>query len=257
MSKYFTYSVPSETNLYEDIIVESLDFMGTDIFYIPRTLVAKDEILGEDRLSEFKNKYPIRAYLEQIDNFDGQGAFIQKFGLQMEQSGTFTVAKRTWLNSIGRMGTTILPNRPCEGDLIYWPINKGLFEIKFVNYQNPFYQLGKLYVYRLEVELFQYASEHITTGMEAIDKFETLKSLDISLTSFTPEFGILDDSQLSDQVNVDLNGIVVEGVSSTPATPIVPIVVTQKPNHLGDNELYRTVAPTIGFDTNGNVFGDV
>lgn len=181
MSQYFNHNESSEQDLYEDLIIECIDFMGTDLYYVPRTLVSKDEVLGEDRLSEFKNKYLIRGYLEQIDNFEGQGAMIQKFGLMMEQSGTFTIPRKVWQTAIGNYGQTILPNRPAEGDLIYWPTNGGLFEIKFVQHQNPFYQLGKLYVYRLEVELFQYASEKIYTGMPAIDAFKDIKSQDVTV----------------------------------------------------------------------------
>jgi len=83
---------------------------------------------------------------------------------------------------VGRYGQTILPNRPCEGDLIYFPLTKGLFEIKFVAHQDPFYQLGKLYVYKLQVELFQYASERIDTGIAPIDAFETLKTFTTNTT---------------------------------------------------------------------------
>ena len=155
-----------------------MQIYGQDFYYIPRQLVAKDNILGEDRLSEFKKAYGIEMYLETVDGFEGQGAFIQKFGLMMEQSATLTVSRRRWDQLVGRFGQTQLPNRPCEGDLLYFPLTKGLFEIKFVQHQDPFYQLGKLYVYKLQVELFQYASEHIDTGYKDIDVFETLKSYD-------------------------------------------------------------------------------
>ena len=177
---YFSQGTANEQYLIEDIIVESLQVYGQDFYYIPRTLVAKDNILGEDRLSEFKQAYGIEMYLENVDGFEGQGAFIQKFGLMMEQSATLTVARRRWDQLVGRFNQAQLPNRPCEGDLLYFPLTKGLFEIKFVQYQNPFYQLGKLYVYKLQVELFQYASEHIDTGLKDIDVFETLKSYDTS-----------------------------------------------------------------------------
>jgi hypothetical protein len=175
---YFSQGTANEQYLIEDIIVESLQVYGQDFYYIPRILVAKDNILGEDRLSEFKQAYGIEMYLENVDGFEGQGAFIQKFGLMMEQSATLTVSRRRWDQLVGRFGQTQLPNRPCEGDLLYFPLTKGLFEIKFVQHQNPFYQLGKLYVYKLQVELFQYASEHIDTGLKDIDVFETLKSYD-------------------------------------------------------------------------------
>ena len=175
---YFSHGTANEQYLLEDIIVESLQIYGQDFYYIPRTLVAKDNILGEDRLSEFKTSYPIEMYLENAEGFEGQGAFIQKFGLMMEQSATLTVARRRWDQLVGRFGQTQLPNRPNEGDLLYFPLTKGLFEIKFVKHQDPFYQLGKLYVYKLQVELFQYASEHIDTGIKEIDVFETLKTFD-------------------------------------------------------------------------------
>ena len=177
-SVYFSNGIRSEQLTYEDIIVESISIYGQDFYYIPRTLVGKDEILGEDRLSQFKYAYGIEMYLETVNGFEGQGAFIQKFGLMMEQSATLTVARRKWEQLVGQHGLSILPNRPAEGDLLFFPLTGGLFEIKFVTHQDPFYQAGKLYVYKLQVELFQYSSEHISTGNDAIDVFETLKSFD-------------------------------------------------------------------------------
>jgi hypothetical protein len=160
---YFTHGTKNEQYLIEDLIIESLKIYGNEFMYIPRTLVSKDEILGEDRLSKFTSSFPIEMYFENVDSLDGQGAFIQKFGLMMEQSATLVVARRRWDQLVGRYGQTIIPTRPCEGDLIYFPLTKGLFEIKFVKHQDPFYQLGKLYVFKLQVELFQYASEKIDT----------------------------------------------------------------------------------------------
>jgi hypothetical protein len=173
---YFTNGTKSEQYLVEDLIIESLKIYGQQMYYIPRKLVSKDEILGEDRLSEFKNSFLIEMYFENIDSYGGQGAFIQKFGLMMEQSATLVVARRRWEQFIGRYDVTIIPDRPCEGDLIYFPLTKSLFEIKFVQHQDPFYQLGKLYVYKLQIELFQYSSERIDTGIKEIDAFETLKT---------------------------------------------------------------------------------
>ena len=179
---YFSQGTANEQYLLEDIIIESMQIYGQDFYYIPRTLVAHDQILGEDRLSEFKEAYGIEMYLETNQGFEGQGAFIEKFGLMMEQSATLTVARRRWDQLVGRFGQTLIPIRPCEGDLLYFPLTKGLFEIKFVQHQDPFYQLGKLYVYRLNVELFQYASEHIDTGLKDIDVFESIKTYDTDLT---------------------------------------------------------------------------
>jgi len=179
---YFTNGTRTEQLLIEDLIIESLKIYGQDFFYIPRSLVSKDEILGEDRLSQFKSSFPIEMYFENVDSFAGQGAFIQKFGLMMEQSATLVVARRRWEQLIGRYGVTSIPTRPNEGDLLYFPLTKGLFEIKFVQHQDPFYQLGKLYVYKLQVELFQYSSERIDTGIAEIDAFETLKTFTTNTT---------------------------------------------------------------------------
>jgi hypothetical protein len=177
---YFTQGTANEQYLIEDLILESITIYGQDFMYIPRKLVSKDNILGEDRLSEFKSSFPIEMYLETVDGFQGQGAFIQKFGLMMEQSATLTVARRRWEQMVGRFGQTIIPSRPNEGDLLYFPLTGGLFEIKFVQHQDPFYQLGKLYIYKLEVELFQYSSEAIDTGVPEIDEFETLKTFNVN-----------------------------------------------------------------------------
>lgn len=174
----YTFGTENTQNLLEDLIIECLGIYGQVVYYIPRTLISEDEILGEDRLSEFKNAYQIPMYFENVDAFEGQGNFIMKFGLMVEQSATLVVARKTWGELVGKHGVTTIPERPCEGDLIYFPLSKGLFEIKFVTHQDPFYQLGKLYVYKLQVELFQYASETIETGIEDIDAFESLKSFD-------------------------------------------------------------------------------
>ena len=206
LNPYFASNVTQgttpEQNLIEELIIECLDIYGVEVKYIPRTLISKDEILGEDRLSKFGYAYPISAYFENIDTFDGGGFMIQKFGLMIEQSATITIARKKWNDLIGKTGTTVLPNRPCEGDLIYFPLSKGLFEIKFVQHQDPFYQLGKLYVYKLQIELFQYASEKIDTGEEDIDVFETLKSFDQNVNTDvdTPEsYG--DNNKFKDQAS--------------------------------------------------------
>ena len=179
---YFSHGTRNEQYLIEDLIIESLKIYGQEFFYIPRKLVSKDNILGEDRLSEFKAAFPIEMYFENIDSFDGQGQFIQKFGLMVEQSATLVVARRRWDQLVGRFNITTIPERPCEGDLIYFPLSKGLFEIKFVKHQDPFYQLGKLYVYKLQVELFQYSSERIDTGVAEVDAFESLKTFSTNTT---------------------------------------------------------------------------
>jgi len=189
LSPYMHPGSPNEQILLEDLIVESLKHKGIMFYYIPRTLVGKDEILGEDRLSEFKSSYAIEAYFENVNSYEGAGFMIQKFGLMIEQSATIIIARRRWEQLVGQYGQTIIPTRPNEGDLIYFPLTDSMFEIMFVEHQNPFYQLGKVYVYKLNIELFRYASEKINTGIPEIDVFESLKSHDmlVNQSSDTPQ----------------------------------------------------------------------
>jgi len=181
LNVYFSNGTRNEQLLLEDLIIESLSIKGLEFRYIPRTLVSKDEILGEDRLSKFENSFPIEMYFKNVDSYEGAGFAIQKFGLMIDQSATLTVARRRWEQLIGRFGKTIIPERPCEGDLLYFPMTKSLFEIKFVKHQNPFYQLNQLYVFDLEIQLFRYGSENIATGDKEIDDFETLMSEDVGV----------------------------------------------------------------------------
>lgn len=192
---YFNFGTNSEQNVVENLIIECLQIYGQELFYIPRTLVSKDEILGEDRLSEFKNAYPIEMYFENVDGFGGNGAFMSKFGLMIEQSATLVVARKRWQQAVARYGQSILPNRPAEGDLLYFPLTGGLFEIKFVQHQNPFYQIGKLYTYKLDIELFQYASERIDTNYSIINDFESLKTFDIDPS--VTKFGMIDSIRVT------------------------------------------------------------
>lgn len=195
----------NENSLIEDLITEAINIYAVDMYYIPRSLVAKDDILGEDRLSEFRTAYPIPMYMENSDGgFEGQGAFASKFGLQMEQSATLSVARNQWNKLVGKYGQTILPNRPAEGDLLYFPMTTGLFEIMFVQHQTPFYQVGQLYVYQLTIELFRYSSEKMATSVPEIDIFETLKSADVTVnpSADTPNsFG--DNDKFKDKAPAD------------------------------------------------------
>lgn len=179
----------NENLLYESLITEAVNMHGDDFMYIPRTFVYKDEILGEDRLSKFKDAYPIIMYLESIEGFEGQGALMSKFGMMMEQSATLTVARKTWEGAVGRHGKTVLPNRPAEGDLLFYPRTNALFEIMFVQHQSPFYQLGQLYVYKLTVEKFRYSSEKMETGVSPIDEFNLLATTGTSPVEVPHSFG--------------------------------------------------------------------
>ncbi len=167
-----------EQRLTEELIMECIKIYGFDTWYLPRTLVKDDQLFLEDTLSKFQQSYSIEAYLESNTGFEGND-ILSKFGIQMNDSGTFVIAKRRWEEAVGRSPNLMLPDRPSEGDLIYFPITNSYFEIKKVNVFNPFYQLGKLYVYKLEVELFQYSSERIETGTNIDDIGNIFGSLDL------------------------------------------------------------------------------
>ena len=177
---YINNPAHSEQDLIESLITEAIDIHAETFYYIPRKLVNPDEILGEDRLSKFKEAYPIDAYFENATNFDGQGAFIQRYGGLVDYSATLLISRRRWQELVGQHGTTILPNRPVEGDLIYYPLTDSLFQIMYVDDKTPFAQWGDFYTWRLTIELHTYSSEHIETDGEDINAFETLKTFDIN-----------------------------------------------------------------------------
>lgn len=138
---------------------------GVDVVYIPRSEFNNDELLGESIISKFEEQYTIEMYLESVDGFGGQGDLMSKFGLQIKDNADFILSKRRFDDVIGL-------SRPKEGDLIYFPLSKGLFEINFVEHENPFYQLGKLHTYKLTCELFTYSNETFETGLLDIDRIE-------------------------------------------------------------------------------------
>lgn len=174
---YFdNFSNQGEAELWEDLIVECIAIYGQDVFYLPRTLVDYDEILGEDDISKYTAAIPIEMYVKSFDGFEGDGAIFQKFGVEIRDQVIFTVSKRIWEREVGTKVENIRPN---EGDLIFFPLNQKLFQIKFVDYKPFFYQHGKLQTYDLKCELFEYSNEEIDTGIEAIDELQTKYSTNI------------------------------------------------------------------------------
>jgi hypothetical protein len=177
------------------LVIESLKIYGHDIAYIPRTIVNRDTIFDEDSLSKYTQQYPLEMYLENVDGFEGEGELFAKFGLEIRDQATFVLSKRRWEQMVDREsdagGTFQLAARPAEGDLLYFPKTGSIFEIKFVEFQNPFYQLGKIYTFKIQAELFEYSSERLDTGNTDIDGIEDLQSLDILQFQFQLETGDL------------------------------------------------------------------
>lgn len=162
-----TSGTTGEQRLVEDLVIESLKIYGHDVYYLPRTLVDQDTIFDEDTLSKFTQAYPLEMYLENVDGYEGEGELFSKFGIEIRDKATFVLAKRRWEDLVfTSSGTFQLAARPAEGDLLFFEKTGSLFEIRYVEFQNPFYQLGKIYTFKLECELFEYSSELIKTGIE-------------------------------------------------------------------------------------------
>jgi len=182
-NSYFHHN-RSEQNLVEDLTVESIKIHGKDMIYLPRTTNNKDDLFGEDTITSFEDSFFIEMYIASVDGFGGDGDFISKFGLEIRDTVELIVAKKRFQQESDM-------DRPREGDLIYLPLTRGLFEIKFVEHENPFYQVGKLYTYKLSCELFQYSQEDIDTDQSVIDGIEDTKkefAYDLELSSLNGSF---------------------------------------------------------------------
>ena len=169
---YFSESLRSEQNLYEDIVIESLKIYGQDVFYLPRDIVNEDTILGDDIPSRFNSSHIIEMYIENTEGFDGEGDLFTKFGVEIRDEATFVVSRRRWSAAVKQMDAEVTAVRPLEGDLIYLPMTKKLFQITMVEHEQPFYQLQNLPVFKLRCTLFEYNDEDLDTGVTDIDKIE-------------------------------------------------------------------------------------
>lgn len=176
-----TSGTTNEQRVLEDLIIESIQIYGHDVFYLPRTSVNQDDILGEDAMSRFDTAIPLEMYLTNIQGWEGSGELFTKFGINVTDQATFAVSKRRWEDTVGSISEELLqlPKRPAEGDLIYLSKTNSMFEIKFVQHYDPFYQLNKFYIYSMSCELYQYSSEIFTTGVSEIDIAAQNTTLDV------------------------------------------------------------------------------
>lgn len=169
---YFKYDVRSEQNLYEDIVIESLKMYGQDVYYLPRDIVNEDKILGHDVPSRFNSSYKIEMYVDNVAGFDGEGDLFTRFGIEIRDAATFIVSRKRWQQTVQRYDNDINAPRPAEGDLLYIPFSRKIFQIMHVEHEQPFYQLQNLPTYQLRCELFQYNDQDLDTGIEEIDAIE-------------------------------------------------------------------------------------
>tara|TARA_R110000868_G_scaffold24654_2_gene97009 strand:- start:1114 stop:1854 length:741 start_codon:yes stop_codon:yes gene_type:complete len=183
VNPYFQSGIPggrsSEQLLVEDLIIECMKIYGFETIYMPRHAVNPDNILNEDVLNSYEHAYPIEMYMQNVSGFEGDGDLLTKFGVEIRDTATFVVARRRWDEVVGRSGNAVLTTRPAEGDIVYFPLTKAFFEIKRVEATDPFFQVGKLYVYKLQCELYQNSSEVFNTGNSEIDGIASSVSTDI------------------------------------------------------------------------------
>tara|TARA_Y100000361_G_scaffold18481_1_gene14353 strand:- start:264 stop:1124 length:861 start_codon:yes stop_codon:yes gene_type:complete len=188
-SVYFNHfeSTP-EQNLHQDLIIEAIKNYGIDVYYLPRKFVNEDLLYGEDTISEFNQAHLIEMYVKSVDGFEGEGDFVSRFGLEIRDQVVFSVARRRFDNL-----DITEQDRPLEGDVIFFPLNKKLYEIRFVEHESMFYQFGKLPIFDLTCELFQYDDQRIDTGVEDIDEIEDTLAYSINLSMGDGSGAYVDD----------------------------------------------------------------
>jgi len=307
-------AVTTEKNLYRDLVTEAIQIYGHDVYYLDRTLVAEDTVWGEDSLSKFQYSAPIEMYMEDADGgYAGEREMMTQFGLQNLSEATFVVSKERFQDktkqiqieaSTDTTGGSVLvesgtldsdyklegstyyilsetdatdSDRPLEGDVIYHPTLKKLFEINFVDHDEPFYQLDNNPVYKMRCRLFEYSSEALDTGITAIDAIEDDLSRQALIYQFTLEqssavnedirleWGVADAGLVLEETDGD--NIVGENDSSSVGESITLengsyllneeyIVGDFDQDKTAQNELFDLLDDTILDFTERNPFGD-
>jgi len=165
LNPFFLQGSPGEQRLVQELINEQLKIYGVEVLYIPRKFVRQETIIREVTASRFDDNFAIEAYVSNYDGYAGSGDILTKFGMNLKDELTIIISRERFEDFIAPFldsmdnDEIILSTRPREGDIIYFPLGKRLFEVKFVEHEQPFYQLGKTYVYELRCELFEYEDE--------------------------------------------------------------------------------------------------
>jgi hypothetical protein len=167
---YFNhYTDFREQQLVEDLVEESIQLYGLDMVYLPRKFRNLDLVYGEDPVSKFEKSFDLEMYIKNVDGFQGDGEFLSKFGLEIREQATFTISQRRFHEVVSKEFNG-KRTRPHEGDLIWLPMNNSLFHINFVNPKSVFFQLGELYVYDLNVEVYEWSHKELDTKIPEIDQ---------------------------------------------------------------------------------------
>ena len=242
---FFSQAVKSEQNLIEDLVVESLRMYGHDCYYLPRKIINEDTILGDAANSSFEDAYEVEMYIEGTEGFEGEGDLYAKFGVEVRDQATFVISRRTWERFVSLDANLVTGLRPNEGDLVYFPLSKSLFEIKFVEHENPFYQIDKLYVFKMTCDLFEYSGEKFDTEIDVLDtSIELAQAASVELT-------LADTPTLRDYVQGEsvsqmvYPGIVISGIVSSWSEDTNKLTVSSlKTTDTGDPATYNTFLTT-------------
>jgi len=182
LNPFFTQGITGEQDLLEDLVIEQIKMFGKNVYYIPRTLVKEDMVFTEDTLSQFNEAFQIEAYLEDAVGLRGDKDMFTKFGVRLSDQATFIISRKRFTEAVDNNTQLIVEGRPNEGDLIHFSMLGKTFEIQYVEHEVPFFQLGKMYVWGLRCEMFEYGHEDFNTGVPEIDVLETNLSNAITLT---------------------------------------------------------------------------
>ena len=175
LNPFFLQGSPGEQRLVQELINEQLKIYGVEVYYIPRKYVRRQTIIEEVQSSKFDDNFLLEAYVNTYDGYSGAGDILTKFGMSLRDELSLTISKERFEDFIspfledGNDSEYDVSTRPREGDIIYFPLGQRIFEVKFVEHENPFYQLGKNYIYELKCELFEYEDENIDTTIEEIN----------------------------------------------------------------------------------------
>ena len=220
---HFSKGTISEQYLYEDLVIEAIGIYGHDVFYLPRDRVNEDQLLGEDPLSEFDDAYGIEMWMETQEGYDGERDLVTRFGLEIRNETSFVVSRRRWDDIVSNNANLITTTRPQEGDLIYFPTVKRMWEISFVDHDDPFYQINNLPVYKLYCRSWEYSSERLDTGIAAIDAIETQRSTDAS----GYEFSLENQAAFNENIGQEWGTIYDQNPSPTPWPPTASDIILE------------------------------
>ena len=236
LNPFFLQGSQNEQRLVQDLINEHLTIHGVEVTYIPRKMVNRATVIEEVTASKFDDNFSIEAYVNTYEGYGGQGDIMTKFGVSLQDELTLTISKERFEDFISAFlqiysaDEIEVATRPREGDLVYFPLGQRLFEIKFVEHEQPFYQLGKNYVYELKCELFEYEDEVIDTSIEEIDtQIEDegfITTLTLVSAGSTAEANAVTGTGFIDKIYLNHDG---SGYSSTPQVAISTESTTTTP----------------------------